>query len=140
MTKAEIASCVRQAFDAGWLALGNGIPHYFAGQTIPITELEDQTWVRLKVDLGDSEQVSMGGGATGKRVRTVGVAAVSIFKPTGEGHGELFRLSDSIASIWQVSTIQGIVYRATSVQSIQTDGPWEIQPVFTPFYADDFVT
>lgn len=137
---ANISSCIRTHFDTQWTALGNGIPHYFAGQAVDLDQLANRTWVRMSVNFGESQQVAMGGGLTGKRVRTAGIAAVQIFKPAEEGQGELFRLADSIASIWQVSTIESIVYRATSVQTIQMDGPWVMLPVFTPFQADEYVT
>lgn len=136
----NIASCIRQEFDTQWPTLQPTIDHYFIGQTIPIKELENSTWVRVAINFGESQQVAMGGGTSGRRVRTVGVVAVNIFAPNGGGDGQLFRLADSVASIWQVSTIQGIVYRAASAQPIQRDGPWVILPVFTPFFADEYVT
>ena len=123
----------------GWEAANPTVPVYFIGQKIPIETLEDSTWIRLTINFGESQQVAMGGGTSGKRVRTVGVAAVQIFQPNGLGDGQLFRLADSLASIWQVSTIQGIVFRAASAQPIQRDGPWMILPVFTPFHADEYV-
>lgn len=131
---------IRQLFDAAWIALDNSISHFFDGETVPIADLKDQTWVRMSVLLGDTLQVSMGGGTTGKRIRNIGVASVQIFKPPGTGYGELYRLADNVASIWQVSTIDGIVFRATSAQPVQVDETWVMLPVFTPFHVDDYVT
>lgn len=136
---AEQTSDIRQIFNAAWIALDNGIASFFDGETVPIDELKNQTWVRMSIQLGDTLQVSMGGGTTGKRVRNVGIASVQIFKPAGGGYGELYRLADNVASIWQVSTIDGIVFRATSAQPVQVDGPWVMLPVFTPFHVDEYV-
>lgn len=133
-------SDIRQVFNTAWLALDNGIPHFFQGEDKAIADLKDQTWVRLNINLGEVTQVAMGGGTTGKRIRMVGIAAVQIFKPAADGYGELYRLADSVASIWQVSTISGIVFRATSTQPVQVDDPWVMLPVFTPFHVDDYVT
>lgn len=135
----SVASIIRTTFKTGWEAANPAVPLFFIGQKIPVDDLQDRTWVRLAVNFGESQQVAMGGGSTGKRVRTAGVAAAQIFQPNGTGDGPLFRLADSLASIWQVSTIAGIVFRAASAQPIQRDGPWVMLPVFTPFQADEYV-
>lgn len=140
MSYAAQASDIRLLFEAGWVALDNGIPHFFMSEDVPLDDLSDRTWVRLGIGFGDTSQVAMGGGTTGRRIREIGIATVQIFKPSGTGDGELFRLADNVASIWQVSTINGIVFRATSPQVLQRDGPWTMLPVFTPFHVDDYVT
>jgi hypothetical protein len=133
-------STIRTTFNTAWTALGTGIPLYFVDQEPDLDDLQDTTFMRLSISFGESLQVSMGGGDTGKRVRTPGIVAIQVFQPNGLGDGQLYRLADNIASVWQVSTINGIVFRATSPQTIQRDGPWIILPVFTPFQCDDYVT
>jgi len=139
-TYATITSLIRQQFVTGWGVLQPSIPYYFDGQDIDKDLISNRTWVRMSILLGESSQVAMGGGTTGRRVRTVGIAEVRLFKPSGGGHGELYRLADSVASVWQLSTMDGILYRAASAQAITTDGPWVILPVQTPFQADEYVT
>lgn len=136
---ANTTSTVRTTFSTAWTALANSIPLYHIDQEPDLDTLQDSTFVRLAITFGESRQVAIGGGISGRRVRTPGIAAVQVFQPNGLGDGQLYRLADSIASVWQVSTINGIIFRATSLQAIQRDGPWVILPTFTPFQCDEFV-
>lgn len=137
---ANLASKIRQQFVTAWaLTEFADLPYFFDGQDIGKDDIENRTWLRVSVEIGESTQVAMGGGASGRRVRTVGVAMVRIFKPSGGGHGELYRIADSVASVWQLGTIDCVLYRAAAVQPVQTDGPWTILPVNTPFQADEYV-
>jgi hypothetical protein len=135
-----VTSTIRTTFETAWATAQPTIPLYHIDEEPPIEDIQNSTYVRLSITFGDGNQVAMGGGTTGRRVRTVGIAAVQVFQPNGQGDGQLYRLADSIASVWQVSTIAGIVFRATSAQAIQRDGSWVMLPVFTPFQADEYVT
>ena len=133
------ARCIRQAFDAGMQTRLPALKRFYEGQPVTSAEVNNDAFCRLDIIFGDANQVGAGG-LSGRRVRTIGVAMVGIWTPRGEGYGEVYRIADTIADIWQVSTIQGIIYRASSLVPAGEEGSWVQHNVSTPFQADEIVT
>ena len=133
-TISTLAQTLRERFNTQWATFSPTYPHFFPGQpwiraisTIP-------RWVRLAINFGLAEQVGFTN--AGARKRTPGVAQVQIFVPAGLGDGLAQELADQVASVWELSKISGVLFRATSVQRVGTDGAWLQFNADTPFQAD----
>ncbi len=98
------------------------------------TPPNDAAWVRLAVIEGESRQVSMGQCRTFRRV---GVVAVQIFVPVGDGTGLAKSLADSVRDTFEGLTIDGVIFRATSLNPAGTQGAWVQFNANTPFQADE---
>lgn len=135
---AATAAIIRDRFATQWALLSPTYPAVYAGQPVQNIEVNNAPWVRLTMLPGESRQVGFGN--SGRRKRTIGSANVQVFVPTGTGDGVAQEIVDTIASIWELSTIQGVIFRATSVQRVGEDGAWLQYNADTPYQADELVT
>jgi hypothetical protein len=138
---AVISQTIRTRFNDQWPTLQPTVPHYFAGQEVPFRELAERAWVRLTILPGNVAQAAIGGATGSGRVkRTTGIAVVSIFVPIAEGDGLAQELADSVASVWEMSTLSGVIFRATTPQRIAEEGAWLQYNATTPYQGDTLVT
>lgn len=125
---------IRERFNTQWPIEQPTVPFSFAdADYIPP---HDDTWVRLNVLPGTQTQVSMG---IRRRFRRVGVVLVQIFVPAGSGDGLAKELADSVANIFMGRTVNGVIFRGTSVDRQGVDGSWTLWRANTPYQADDCV-
>lgn len=135
---AAISQTIREQFAAQWATLQPTVPYYFAGVPIDRQTIEGRAWVRLTILPGQTQQVGFNGSG-GRRKRTQGVANVQIFVPSGAGDGLAQELADSVAEVWEMRTIEGVIFRATSVQRAGEDGAWLLYSATTPYQGDTLV-
>lgn len=138
MSFADVTQIIRERFNTQWQALSPTYLHFFAGVPITRDQINNRPWVRVTIQPGETRQVGFSN--SGRRKRTVGNIVVQVFVPAGEGDGLAQELADRVASIWEMSTIQGVIFRATSVQRVGEDGAWLQYNTTTPFQADALVT
>jgi hypothetical protein len=74
-----------------------------------------------------------------RRVRRRGLVVVDIFVPAGSGDGTAKEYADIVAGIFQLRSVNGVVFQATSCDRVGPDGPWVQYSASTPFYADTLV-
>jgi len=129
------AQTIRQRFAAEWPNVQPNVPVTYGDSETP-DHPDDQSWVRLTVLSGDQNQVSMG---QLRRFRRPGVVVVQIFVPAGSGDGEARELADSVASVFQGRTINGVIFRGTGLNRVGVDGAWVQYNATTPYQADDLV-
>ena len=135
---AETAQTIRTRFNTQWASFSPTYQHFFAGQPIDHNAINGVPWVRLTILPGESRQVGFSN--SGRRKRTVGIASVQIFVPTSIGDGLAQELADQVAMCWEMLTISGVIFRATSVQRVGEDGAWLQFNADTPWQADALVT
>jgi len=133
-TIATLAQTIRTRFNTQWATFSPTYPHFFSGQPVDQASINNTPWVRLTLNFGISEQVGFTN--AGARKRTPGSAQVQIFVPAGSGDGLAQELADQVASVWEMTKISGVLFRATSVQRVGTDGAWLQFNADTPFQAD----
>lgn len=134
MTKAAIGSTIRSRMATEWPTLQPSIPVLYdnTGQAAP----KDSAYVNLTILFGDSFQVEMG---NLRRLRNSGLLTVQIFVPTGVGDGLAQELGDSVGDVFQLRTVSGVIFRATSLLRVGVDGPWLQYNASTPFQQDDLI-
>lgn len=132
-----ISATIRTIFDAGMIIAQPTLLRFYDGQKVEASQINNREFVRLNIIFGQSKQVAMG---NSRLVRTVGIASVGIWIPSTTGHGRAYTIADSIASIWQVSTMSGVIFRACSLNPVGEDGPWTQFNAVTPFQSDELVT
>lgn len=135
---APTATIIRQRFEALWVTFSPTYLHFYAGQPVEASEINGVPWVRLTILPGESSQVGFSN--AGRRKRTLGIASVQIFVPAGAGDGVAQEISDKVALVWEMTTISGVIFRATSVQRVGEDGAWLQFNADTPYQADELVT
>jgi hypothetical protein len=136
----DISRKIRQRFETQWTASSPiPAPYYFAGQDVKAAIVNRETWVRLTIIPGDTSQNALNG-ASGRRKRSTGIARVDIYVPVGLGEGPAQALADTVAGLWEMSTVEGIIYRATSVQRVGEVDNWLVYQADTPFQSDTLVT
>lgn len=91
-------------------------------------------WVRVSIVQGEARQVEHG---ITRRFRRAGVVVVQIFTPAGSGTGDALTLADYVRDVFEGRTINGVLFRATSVDRVGIDGPWYQINARTPFQADE---
>lgn len=137
--KQELARKIRERFNTQWATYSPTYDLYFSGVAVPQSTINgDAAWVRLTINFGETQQV--GFQSAGRRKRTVGVAQAQIFVPVNTGDGLGYELADRVADIWEMSTIQTVIFRATSIQRVGEDGAWLQFNANTPFQGDTLVT
>lgn len=127
------ANVIRQRFEALWPgAVSPAVLHTYGD--VRLDPPNRVPWVRLSVLSGETRQASMG--AATRLKRTVGVVVVDIFVPAGDGDGLARRLGDLVADIFELRTVSGVVFRATTLERVGPDGPWLQWSASTPYQAD----
>lgn len=136
----DISRKIRERFVSGWTATSPiPAPYYFAGQPSRVSERNREAWVRLTIVPQSTVQTALSG-VSGRRKRTVGLIQVDIYVPTAQGEGAAQRLCDDVAALWEMTTADGIIYRATSVQRVGEVENWLVYQASTPFQGDTLVT
>ena len=135
---ASIGQIIRSRFITQWATFSPTYTLVQSGQPTPTESVNDAPWVKLSTLFGESRQVGFSN--AGPRKRTVGNAVVQIFVPAGTGDGLAESLSDRVADVWEMTTIQGVIFRATSVQRVGEDGTWLQYNATTPFQVDELRT
>lgn len=92
-------------------------------------------WVRLTIMDGDSENISLSSAST-VRKRYDGTIYTSIFVPSGTGTGTARTHADSIAAIWDNTTISGVKTLLSEIDRGPMESEWFSLIVKTPFYYD----
>lgn len=123
---------IRERFNTQWPIEQPTVPFSFAD--VDFEPPADTPWVRLNALPGDQRQVTMG---RIRRFRRVGIVLVQIFVPAGSGDGLAKELADSVATIYMGRTINGVIFRGTSVDRLGVDGSWAVWRANTPYQADD---
>jgi len=129
-----IGTTIRTRFDTEFPLLQASVPYTFDNQGELNAFTKDEAWVRVTILNGTAQQVEMG---NKKRWRRPGVLEIQIFLPTGDGTGLKDRIGDTIRDIFEGRTIDGVVFRATSLERSGIDGPWIQFNCSTPFQADE---
>lgn len=89
-------------------------------------------WCRLTIIPGNTTNQTVG--AT--RQRSIGVITVQVFTKSGTGSDRARALSDSIKTVFENKSFNGVRTHATSISRIgDSDGYLQIN-VSTPFYVD----
>ena len=89
-------------------------------------------WCRLTIIPGETTNQTVG--AT--RQRSVGVIIVQVFTKTGTGSDRARAIADSIKTVFENKSFNGVRTHATSISRIgDSDGYLQIN-VSTPFYVD----
>lgn len=91
-------------------------------------------WVRLNVLTGDSITAGLHGDVN--LYRSAGVIVVQVFVKEGEGVRTALLLADQAAAIFRGLQIDGIIYRAPSVERIGPSDGWYQVNVNIPFQWD----
>jgi hypothetical protein len=108
-------------------------------------ELDDENlgatncWIRHFTMLGTDQAASLGPQA---RVRVVGYMHDMLFTPLYDANGEskLLTLADNIRVAFEGLTANGVTYRIPYRGNPIREDNWWRMDVFSPFYADRFVT
>lgn len=127
---------IRERFAAQWPTLQPNVEYTFDNQGELNPNNTGEAWVRVTVLQGTANQVEMG---NKRRWRRPGTLEVQIFLPTGTGTGLATELADTIRDIYEGRTINGVIFRATSLGPGNVDGPWRQFNVSTPFQADELL-
>ena len=135
---AAISQTIRTRFDTQWQLNSPTYLHFFAGQPVTAEQINGVPWVRMTILPGETTQVGFSN--SGRRKRTVGIADVQIFVPVAQGDGLAQQIADQVASLWEMSTISGVIFRATNVQRVGEEGAWLQYNAQTPYQADELVT
>jgi len=137
--KQELGRKIRERFNTQWATFSPTYDLYFSGIAVPQSVINgDNPWVRLTINWGDTVQVGIQ--SAGRRKRTIGVAQVQIFVPINTGDGLGIELADRVADVWEMSTIETVIFRATSIQRVGEEGAWLQFNANTPFQGDTLVT
>ncbi len=92
------------------------------------------SWVRLNVLTGDSIVAGLAGSVN--LYRNVGVIVVQVFVKEGEGVRVALLLADTAAAIFRGTQVDGVLYRAPSVERIGPSDGWYQINVNIPFQWD----
>ena len=99
---------------------------------------DGQAYIRLAINFGDSEQISMGTAV--RQYRHVGLLIISIFTPEDGGSKTRIGYADSISSIWRGQTLTGgIIFRSPGVTTLGKVGGWVQTNVTVPFQWDEYI-
>jgi hypothetical protein len=131
---ANDSAVIRQRFAAQWAGVSPTIAYTFGD--VKFDPPAAAPWVRLTILPGEAVQVEMG---MKRRVRRTGLVVVDIFVPAGSGDGLAKSLGDAVAGIFQLRTLSGVVFRATSMERVGPDGPWVQYSASTPYQADSLI-
>lgn len=131
---ASDSQTIRERFNTEWPLEQPTIPFSFAD--VDYNPPKNITWVRLNVLPGDQRQVGLG---RVRRFRRIGTVLVQIFVPAGSGDGLAKELADSVANIFMGRTVNGVIFRGTSVDRLGVDGAWTLWRAETPYQADDCI-
>jgi hypothetical protein len=97
-------------------------------------------WVRWQCLWGLSRQVGIGTGANppGRRFRTLGLVAVTIYVPRGSGTSLLNTISDQVAAIYRAVDVSGAVCRTprATPPRLDVNPAWFQGGVLCPFDVD----
>lgn len=134
-------SAIETHFATEWLALypswdftKNGQVGFDSQEFTPKPEGES---VLLTILSGDASQESFGSPGS-NLVRHVGLIAVQIFTPSGQGSDAIREIADNVRSVFQNKTLGNVKTKISSVQSRQQDHPFLVWTVATPFRRDEF--
>lgn len=137
-THAEAAQIIRERFNTQWATFSPTYQVFYDGQPVENSQINGVPWVRLTILPGETRQIGFSN--AGRRRRTTGLAVAQIFIPAATGDGLAIELADQVASVWEMTTIQGVIFRATSVQRVGEDGAWLQYNASTPWQVDALVT
>jgi len=96
----------------------------------------DVDWVRLSVQNGDSNQVSMGTPAVANRF--VGIIFVQIYTRAGRGTATALSIAQEVSDIWRNKQFDGITCRAPDINHLGVEGSWFQINVSCEFFYDEF--
>ncbi|MEK9721874.1 MAG: phage tail terminator-like protein [Rhodospirillaceae bacterium] len=98
---------------------------------------DDERWIRLSIQGGDSYAATLSGG-TVSDFRRPGVMQAQLFAPLREGDGSLYSIADTIDGSFRSVSAAGVTYLVPSVKPIgrTSDGQWWQVNVNCPFYFD----
>ncbi|MCR9258570.1 MAG: DUF4128 domain-containing protein [Pseudomonadaceae bacterium] len=134
---AAVASQIRSRFNDQWATFSPTYRVVFAGVPTQLAQINNVPWVRLTVLPGAAQQIGIS--IAGKRKRIQGTASVQVFTPAGQGDGLAQELCDRVADCWEMSTINGLIFRATSVRRIGESDAWLEYLAETNYQADVLV-
>ena len=101
---------------------------------LPFDRSEDALHARLTVQLGSTNQASLG---ANPRYRTSGVFVIRLFAPFESGEEELHQHADSAAQTFRTTTLDSVlVTRTPSVFNVRRAGKWWQVNVTCPWYSD----
>lgn len=95
---------------------------------------EKTAWCRVTVVPSETDQASMGGNS--RLFRDRGVVIVQLFVKQNEGTGLLEELSSFVRELLQGRTVDGVVFRTTSVARIGLSGSWMQYNASTGYFYD----
>ncbi len=122
-----------------WEALIEGpcvVPTQY--DNLPFTKPLNSVWVRLKVNVLDSRQVSTGSrDPANNRFRTFGAMVAEIRSPVETGDQRALEIFGDIDAEFRNKTDQGVQFRKPTLQDTATrDGKFWLVTVLVPFYSD----
>lgn len=132
MSVATIAQTIRQRFEAQWTAQSPTVAHFYSGQPVSVFQISRRPWVRCTAMPHAAGQGLVGG----RRKRVTGTAIVDVWTPVAEGDGLAIELCDQVAGVWELTSVAGVVFGASSIQRLPGSGPWLQYVVSTPWRAD----
>lgn len=109
-----------------------GVDFYFENQETP--PQKPDAWVRVSIRDGQSEQITIGCSST--TFRTVGVVFFQVFTKIEIGSREGLEIADIIASKFRAITIDGVLYRTPSINTLPRQADVFQITVSCPFQMD----
>jgi len=99
----------------------------------PFNPPADDTWIRLRITHSQSNIVGIG---KLNRYRNPGILIAQIFAPLNSGDGTIRSLAKEIGNDFRATTIDGVLFRAPSVEVVGENNGWWHVDLMIPFYAD----
>ena len=130
-TVAEAASTIRSRFAAEFPRLRPAVAIHY--DNVGAAPPDGEPWVRLTIEHGDGEQVSIG---AARRWRQTGTVRVQVFAPVGEGGGEALAIADDVASVFRGVSEPGVRFAAPGLTRVGPGRRWYELQVAVPWTAE----
>lgn len=100
-------------------------------------EQPDSEYIRLSINYGDTDQISMG---ASQDHRTVGIITIAIFSPSNVGAGKATEYGDTLIDLFTGKTIGSVQTRSPTIEVLGLENNWFQIQVQVPFYSNRVVT
>lgn len=109
-----------------------------AYENVPYEPTLGTSWVRLSILNGEALQISTGDPGNNQH-RHVGVIAIQIFTPAGQGTNAGRALADLAAAVFRNQRFSGLYAKVPYISGTSNDGPWHQTNVTVPFWRDELL-